>query len=246
MKRKSPAKKALARKMVVPPSTLIASPAEAIRQAVKEGADLDKLEKLLALQERWDANQAKKAYHQAMAQFKANPPKIEKDKNVAYKEVRYSHASLANVCEKVNAELSKHGLSASWIPKQNNEGISITCKITHILGHSEEATLSAPADTSGSKNSIQAIGSTITYLQRYTLFSATGLAANDQDDDGKASEVEHISDDQAIHIRNLLADSGANVSRFLKYLEVEKIEDILKSDYTKAVNVLEAHQKKTK
>ena len=39
------------------------TPAFVISQAISSGADLDKLEKLLALQERWEANEAKKAYH---------------------------------------------------------------------------------------------------------------------------------------------------------------------------------------
>ena len=155
------------------------SPAEMIKMAVTGKADLDKLEKLLAIQERWDANEAKKAYHVAMAQFKANPPKIDKDKTVSFStttgKTSYDHASLANVTEKISEALSKCGLSASWKTQQNGN-ILVTCKITHVKGHSEETTLSAPADTSGSKNAIQAIGSTITYLERYTLLALTGLA----------------------------------------------------------------------
>ena len=166
------------------------SPAEMIRLAVSGGVDLEKLAKLLDLQERWEANEAKKAYHCAMSEFKANPIEILKDKKVGYESktggrVGYSHASLANVVRKVTKELSKYGLSASWRTAQNGQ-ISVTCKITHVMGHSEETTLSAPSDTSGSKNVIQAIGSTISYLERYTLLAALGLATADQDDDGKA------------------------------------------------------------
>ncbi len=165
------------------------SPAELIAAAVSKDTDLDKLEKLLVLQERWEGNEAKKAYHKAMSEFKANPPKIEKDKTVSYGNTSYKHATLANITDKVNTELSKHGLSATWATKQNGN-IMVTCKITHVLGHSEETTLAAGADTSGSKNAIQAIGSAITYLQRYTLLSLTGLAAHDTDDDGQAATSE--------------------------------------------------------
>ena len=168
------------------------TPADMIKMAVAGGADLEKLEKLMLLQERWEGNEAKKEYHIAMAAFKANPPRIEKDKTVGYQpkigaRVGYAHASLANVCDKINSELSKHGLSVSWTHRQNGT-IAVTCKITHIKGHSEETTLAAGADTTGSKNSIQAIGSTITYLERYTLLSLTGLATCEQGDDGMASK----------------------------------------------------------
>ena len=85
------------------------SPAEMIRLAVAGGADLEKLEKLLTLQERWEANEAKKAYNKAMAAFKSNPPKINKDKKVGYEsktggKVGYKHASLFNVTEKISTE----------------------------------------------------------------------------------------------------------------------------------------------
>jgi len=177
------------------------SPADMIRMAVAGKADLNSLEKLLELQERFEANQARKAYHQAMAEFKANAPKIGKDKKVGYStskgNVGYSHASLSNVTDKISAELSKHGLSASWTTKQNGQ-IMVTCKITHILGHSEETTISAPADASGSKNAIQAIGSTITYLERYTLLALAGLATHDMDDDGKAAGKPEVSMPEAV------------------------------------------------
>lgn len=164
------------------------SPASMIRLAVSGGADLDKLEKLLSLQIRYEENEAKKAYNEAMSKFKANPPKIVKDRLVHYETTKgitsYKHATLGNITECISSELSKYGLSAAWTTNQNNNQISVTCKITHSKGHSEETLLCAPADMSGSKNVIQAIGSTITYLERYTLLAMTGLATYDQDDDG--------------------------------------------------------------
>lgn len=223
------------------------SPAEMIRLAVNQNTDLDKLAKLLDIQERWEANEARKAYHQAMAEFKAMPLKIEKDKKVGYEskaggKVGYSHASLANVVEKITKELSKHGLSASWRTQQNGK-ISVTCRITHVLGHSEETTLAADADTSGSKNSIQAIGSTITYLERYTLLAALGLATYDQDDDGKAASDEPIDEQQLSNIVDMIAHLQVDQAKFLAYLGVESLEEIMKSQFTKALNALKAKEK---
>ncbi len=165
------------------------SPLQAAAALVQANGNMDvaKLKELLDVQERWEANQAKKAYVQAMSDFKKNPPEIIKDKTVGYKDVKYNHASLHNVTTKINAELSKHGLAASWMTSQDNGSVKVTCKITHIMGHSEETYLSAPPDATGSKNAIQAIGSTVTYLQRYTLLALTGLATYEHDDDGSAA-----------------------------------------------------------
>lgn len=180
---------------------MITSPAQMIREAIDGKASLEQMDKLLALQEKWEANQAKKAYHKAMAAFKADPPSIGKDRTVDFKtdkgRVNYNHASLANVTKLISASLSKHGLSATWRVSQEG-AIRVTCKITHEDGHSEETTLSAPSDQSGSKNPIQAIGSTITYLERYTLLAMTGLATHEDDDARNASPSSTIKEPERL------------------------------------------------
>ena len=165
-----------------------------IEIALTSEKGLETLEKLIELKERTDANEAKKAYHLAMAHFKENPPEIEKDGRVGYTSkntggtTSYNHATLGNVSQKINSGLGKHGLSASWNTEQVEGKIKITCTITHAQGFSESTSLFASADDSGKKNSIQAIGSTITYLQRYTILALTGLATKEQDDDGAGSQ----------------------------------------------------------
>lgn len=217
----------------------VTTPATLLDLAVQKGADIDKLEKLMDLKMKWDASEAKKAYVVAMTAFKMNPPKIEKDKKVSYGNTKYHHASLAQVTEKINRALSEHNLSASWSTKQNGE-IEVTCRITHDLGHSEETTIKAPADTSGSKNAIQAIGSTITYLQRYSLLCLTGLATEDMDNDGQG-DIELLDEKQLITINNLLKGLSGGEGRkvkFLKYMAVEKVEEILSKDFKKAITGL--------
>jgi len=223
------------------------SPSELITLALNKGSDLEKLEKLLALKERFELNEARKAYHKSMSVFKANPPKIDKDKAVAYGNTKYNHASLGNVTEKISEALSKCGLSASWATKQETDKICVTCRITHELGHSEETTLCAASDTSGSKNAIQAIGSTITYLERYTLLALTGLATYDQDDDGQAAgkPVEFITPEQVTEIGERVTKIGKafKLAKFLKFLNVETTAGIKKDDYKKAISVLEQAEK---
>ena len=222
-------------------TTIDRTPAEMIRFALEKGANLDQLKQLLDIQKEWEANEARKSFNQAMAAFKSNPPKINKDKKVKYgggdKAVGYSHASLGNVTQKIGAELSKHGLSASWITKQNGT-ISVTCRITHKMGHSEETTLSAAADTSGAKNSIQAIGSTITYLERYTLLALCGLATFDQDDDGAIVGAEFISEKQFSKILDLINEYQVDTEKFCEYMKVDAVKNIPTSKYQQAVAAL--------
>ncbi len=152
--------------------------------------DVAKLESLLAVKDRWDREEARKAFVVALNNFKANPPSVGKNKHVHFDTQKgstdYRHATLDNVSTLIGDALAVHGLSHRWDTTQSADGkIMVTCIVTHTGGHSERVSLMAPADTSGSKNSIQAIASTVTYLERYTLLAATGVAVIDQDNDGK-------------------------------------------------------------
>lgn len=167
------------------------APADLLRYALENGADLDRLEKLMELQQRYEENEARKAYVAAMAEFKLNPPQIVKDKLVQFSGTSYTHATLGNVTSAIVEGLAKHGFSHRWDTEQQGAQVVVTCILTHRKGHSERTTLSAAKDDSGKKNNIQQVASAITYLQRYTLLAATGLATHDQaDDDGVGAELD--------------------------------------------------------
>lgn len=229
------------------PEVAAITPMTMLNMAVAQGADLEKLEKLMALQERWEANEARKAYVSAMNAFKADPPEVFKSKHVAYKEVKYDHALLEDAVEAIGSALSKHGLSFRWDCEQLDGGIVVvSCIVTHVQGHFEKTTMRAGLDTSGSKNNIQALGSTVTYLQRYTLFAATGLAAKGVDDDGAGTEAECITANQAADLTALLEEVGADKQKFLDYFKVGSIERLPAQAYKQAVSLTESKRKKAK
>jgi len=158
------------------------------RAATDPAFDVDKLQALLAVKERWEAGEAKKAYVAALNAFKADAPELTKNKHVKFGATEYDHATLDHVSLAIGKALSAHGLTHRWDIDHKDNAIIVSCVLTHVAGHSERVTMPPAApDTSGSKNSIQALGSTITYLQRYSLLAATGMAVKGQDDDGNAA-----------------------------------------------------------
>lgn len=163
-----------------------AGPMKSALAALQAGATVEQLQGLLALQKDWEANEARKAYVAAMAEFKKNPPEIFKRKEVAFGDTRYSHATIGDVTSLTVAGLAAHGFSHRWDTRQTDGRIEVTCILTHNLGHSESTTLEASPDSSGKKNAIQQVASTVTYLQRYTLLAACGLATKDMEDDDGA------------------------------------------------------------
>lgn len=175
------------------------TPSAVLAYAIERGADIAHVEKLLELQMKWEANEARKAYVADMAEFKKNPPTIMKDKQVGYKDrndnfVGYKHATLGNVTNAIVESLAKNGFSHHWSVRNQSAQIEVDCVITHRLGHSEMVTMQAGRDDSGKKNAIQQVASAVTYLQRYTLLLATGLATHDQiDDDGAGADDDNKS-----------------------------------------------------
>lgn len=226
------------------------TPMEMLSNAIERNLSPEVLGKLMDLSERWEKNQARKAFDEAMSAAKADIPVIRKNRTVGYDhkdgggKTSYRHEDLGEIAGTIDPILAKHGLSYRFrVESPANAPVSVTCIISHRLGHFEETTLSAGRDESGKKNSIQAIGSTITYLQRYTLKAVLGLAAS-ADDDGKASEAESvpvITADQDDAIKTLIAarsNPGAALEKFLSVFKIESTADLPAKEYERAVALL--------
>jgi ERF superfamily len=223
------------------------TPMEMLNAAIVRGDSIDKLERLMDLNDRWEKAQAKKAYIEAKAAFKAHAPKITRDKeNTQYKS-RY--ASIGNVVNTVNEELSKHGLDADWSYDQTS-GIKVTCKLTHILGHSESVSLTGAPDTSGAKNPLQQIKSTLTYLKLATFEAVTGIATKEGnlDDDGNSSggAAGPITDAQLKELIALADSVGADKAKFCEYHKIESFADIRTDQFENAKARLNLKKGKTR
>lgn len=167
----------------------VTTPGDLLRLAVQNGADIGMLERLLDLQQRFEEREAAKAFVASMSAFKREPIEIYKRKGVGYhtKEgdfVGYKHAQLSDVTDAIAPAMARHGLSFGWDVEQQGNQITVHCIVTHERGHSKTVTMVGAPDTSGKKNAIQQVASTVTYLQRYTLLAVTGMSTKDEDDDG--------------------------------------------------------------
>lgn len=165
-----------------------ANPSLLLQLAVQQNLDIDKLEKLMQMQERWEAKQARKEFLSAVSRFQAMCPAIEKTKKVAFGNTKYSYAQLGDIAASIKKPMSDNGLSHRWEIGEDADNIVVTCIISHINGHSERTTMKGVKDGSGNKNAIQSSGSTVTYLQRYSLIGALGISTADEDVDGHKEE----------------------------------------------------------
>lgn len=137
----------------------------------------------------------------AFLSFQAEAPELprtEKVKNGAG-DISYAYTPLPLMRKILQPLLTKHGFVYAWDFKEATGKIECTCILTHVDGHSKTSTMTAEKDTTADMNSVQAVGSTMTYLQRYSFKAVLGLTSADDDDDGrsagkKKSEREIIPD----------------------------------------------------
>ena len=215
------------------PIVPVASAQGLIEMAITSGADIDKLEKLMALQERYDAKNAKAAYLSAVSLFQANCPKIKKLK----KGHNSKYAPLEDIIEQVKDVLFKSGLSYSFSQTQDAQQITVSCHLSHVDGHTETVSLTSDHDKSGGKSPIQALASAVSYLRRYTFTGVTGIVPSDEDSDGRiemAKEVVQSDMGQVNKINKLLIETGTDADSFGLFINTRLKINVCSFDaYTK-------------
>lgn len=154
------------------------------RAAMNPNVDIDKMERLLQMQERIMERNAKGAYAAAFAMMQPELPEIP-EKGKGHNSVSY--ALWEDINDLVIPVTSKHGFGISFRTGRTQDGkVTVTCILSHREGHSEETTMELPLDTSGNKNAVQAVGSSTSYGKRYTAQALLNLRSRGEDDDGKS------------------------------------------------------------
>jgi hypothetical protein len=190
------------------------------------------------------AAQARRAFDAAMAAAKAEMPPIVKNQSASFGEGKgYKYEDMATIARVVDPVLTKHGLSYRYRTATADGSVTVTCVVTHTEGHSEENSLTAGRDKSGSKNDIQALGSAVTYLQRYTLKAALGLASS-RDDDGHATSQPGddavIDDRQIATLRSLILETQTDINKFLAVASAPSLSDVRRTDFPRLTAMLNA------
>lgn len=209
------------------------SPMTLIETAVSKGADVTQLEKLMALHERWESSQAKKSFLTALSVFQSRCPEIQKNK----KGHNSFYAPLSDIVAQTRTILAECGLSYRF-EQEHGDKIKVTCIVSHVDGHSEQTSMESDPDTSGSKNSIQAIGSAVQYLMRYTFISALGITTADSDMDGRIPDTSSfISSDMVNELAALMCNDQGNLTdKGIKLWNVAKLtswDSITENQYKK-------------
>jgi ERF superfamily len=215
------------------------------RAAINPNIDMDKFERLIAMQERIEARSAKIAYVEAFADMQPELPTIDANGNITHNGKPISkYAKWEDINEAIKPTLAKHGFALDFGLVQDDRSMSITAILTHRKGHSKDATIRLPLDASGGKSGVHSVGSTLSYGQRYAarmVLNFISRAPQDRDDDGNGNgnaASTAIGEAQIAELQRKIIDTDADLPMFLKYFRVVDLADLPVSQFDAAVRAL--------
>lgn len=164
------------------------------RLALDPNVKIETVEKMIDLQERILKRNAEQAFAADFAAMQCELPRIARNGQIEIKKdgrliQSTKFAKLEDINDGVRPTLQKYGFGVSFSIEQGQGGITVTAKLLHRLGHSEKTSITLPIDNSGSKNSVQGTGSTISYGKRYAMSALLNISTGD-DMDGHNIEPE--------------------------------------------------------
>lgn len=197
------------------------------RVVLNPEADMDKLEKMLDLQERILNRNAKQAFTADLAAMQAELPLVGKA-GEGHNKAKY--AKLEDINEAIRPTLQKYGFAVTFRTKQTEKTLTVIAILSHRLGHSEDTDLILPLDTSGSKNAVQAVGSTISYGKRYALCALLNISTGDDTDGNIPQPAAKLNPDQVRRVREKLQQVSEAAEAKCTEL-YGRPEDMLRQDY---------------
>jgi len=216
------------------------------RAAADPQCDIEKMERLMAMHEKMQDRNAQAEFNKAMAEMQCDIPSIA-ERGKGHGTIKY--ATLEDINDVMKPIMQRYGFAISFKVVHEGSGVSVTGILMHRSGHREETTMLLPSDTSGSKNAVQAVGSSTSYGKRYVMSALLNITTRGEDDDGLAAvPVAKVTAQQAASIEALLKRASTTTrdwfyTTFGTATEVPKPKyDGLMANLDKAIRASEAAQ----
>jgi hypothetical protein len=212
------------------------------KAAADPNTDVDKLERLLAMQERVLARDAEQAFNEALRAAQDEILPIVRNKTNSSTSSKY--ADLERVSDCIDPVFRRHGFSSSFgtadCPMDGH--YRVTCRLSHTGGHSRDYQADVPADTAGikgnqNKTATHGFGSALSYGRRYLKLLIADVAT--VDDDGRAAAKGGPINGEQLRVINGLCDAvSADKAAFCRYLKIDALPQLSALDYDNAIHVL--------
>jgi hypothetical protein len=194
------------------------------RAALNPDIDVEKMKALFELQERIMARKAEMAFNAGFAEMQSEMPVISERGEIKGNDgkVRSTFAFFEDINDAIKPVLQKHGFAIMFKTGTTKDSVSVTPILVHRDGHREVGeAVELGADTSGSKNSVQSIGSSMSYAKRYGLLALLNITTRGEDDDGFAGGAKLIDENQEANIQALLDEAKFPKDKLLKWISTK-------------------------
>lgn len=178
--------------LTVSESVGMTGPATLVELAVKHGASIEVIERLVALQERTDATAAQKMFAADYVQMKASLPRVIRLKENF--QTKSNYAPLEDVNTAIDPILKQYGFgTATKVVRQDAEGIAVRAELWHSGGHVEGTEVTMPLDRAGIEGKVNKTGpwatsSSITYAKRVAVCALLNVSTGDDMDGNRETE----------------------------------------------------------
>lgn len=213
-----------------------------MRLSENPSADPSLAAKWLDLYERLDTRRRQQAYTAALVRLQEDMPQIERNGVIPLRSGEIKYAKLEDIDKTIRPMLAAEGLAFSF-GSHSDDGklFKISAKLSHREGYSENFHIHLPIDTGPGRSAVQAVGSTLSYAKRLLIKMALHLVEKDEDRDG--ADLNRISKDQLKDLASLITEVGVDENRFVRFMDVDSLEDILVRDLDKGISALERKRK---
>lgn len=210
--------------------------------------DTGKMRELLEMQKEIVRYKAEMSFNADFATMQSELPVIAKNGEIKVNGVvRSKYTLFEEMNEIVKPILKAHGFAILFKHSSQKGEVTVSGTLMHRDGHRETTELTLEADTSGSKNSVQSIGSSLQYAKRYIEASLLNLTTGGEDDDGARGATQFISEDQEATLTALIEEVGKDKKHdtevFCKYFKIDKVSGLPAAKYADAVKALEKKRK---
>ena len=234
---------------VDPQETAVANYSASLMDVIARAAsdatvDIDKMERLIALQQQVSAREAELAFNQAMNAAQAEMRPI--SANASNPQTRSRYATFDKLDRALRPIYTHHGFSLSFdegdSPKPDH--VRVLCYCAHNAGHTRTYHRDMPADGKGAKGGdvmtkTHAAGAAGSYGARYLLKGIWNVAVGEEDNDGNAINAAHpVSVAQYNEIQKRVSDVQADEAKFCKYFRIEDLSELPARRFDEAIKML--------
>lgn len=168
------------------------------RAAADPAVDVDKMERLMQMHERFVDRSASAAFNAAMVRAQRRiGPVYRSSFNT---QTSSGYAKLEDIDKKISPEYTDEGFSLSFGTEDSPLAghLRVVCDVMHEQGHTKRYHMDLPLDAAGiagkvNKTGVHAHGSTNSYARRYLTMNIFNVVLTNEDNDGNNQPVNEPS-----------------------------------------------------